>query len=296
MGRPIDCKKFSDDLLSLIAKSIQTKQAHPILSVLTIGEVSAASQAYIRNKQKACERVGIIYQHIAFSSTENVSTIINIIKQLNDNPQVGGIIVQLPIQHEVLNANPDGVKVITSQIDPSKDVDGFSFNAGGFLYEGFKKHPYRLYPCTACGVYRLLLGAFDGLEGLKGKNVTIVGRSDLVGKPLALMLQDADCTVTVCHSKTKNLNDHLKNADILISATGVPGLLENLPTTYEAIIDVGITRGEDGKLHGDISEEIKRKHSEMYTSVPGGIGLVTVTMLISNVWLAYQENNFAENN
>jgi methylenetetrahydrofolate dehydrogenase (NADP+)/methenyltetrahydrofolate cyclohydrolase len=287
MSKKIDCKSFSDNILDEIAAEVKIRMdAHcvcPTLVVLTVGEVSSASQAYIRNKQKACERVGIQYNHIAFSEKEDLQYIFQTIERLNRDDSVGGIILQLPIQHQIIN-NPE---IISHKIAASKDVDGFHSDIGWYLYEGYKKFSNNLYPCTALGVYRLLISEYQGVENLAGKNITIIGRSKLVGKPLALMLNDANCTVTLCHSYTKNIQNHLQNADIIISAIGKMDTLEDkLPEHCEMIIDVGINRGSDGKLHGDISEEAKIKCADKYTSVPGGVGLLTVAMLMENTWSA----------
>lgn len=290
MSKKIDCRAFADSILDNITEDIEqrisVKCVRPTLVVLTVGEISPASQSYIRNKQKACERVGINYNHIAFTENESLQNIYQVIDELNQDEKVGGIILQLPIKHQFID-NPE---IISHKISTVKDVDGFNFDVGGYLYEGFQNFPIKLYPCTALGVYRLLINEYGSVKNLAGKNVTIIGRSKLVGKPLALMLNDANCTVTLCHSHTRNLEQHLQNADIIISAIGKMNLLENkLPERCETIIDVGVNRGDDGKLHGDISEEAKELHSDRYTPVPGGVGLLTVAMLMSNTWVTSKE-------
>lgn len=222
-----------------------------------------ASKVYVRNKIKKCDECGITA--LTFSPAENSTTedYIELIQHLNENKSITGIIVQLPL--------PDGIDVkrVMSAISPEKDVDGFTPNS-------------KCDPCTPKGIIELI-EYYKGPEYLKGKNVCIIGRSEIVGKPLARMLLDKDCTVTVCHSKTENLTLHTRIADIIICAAGKPKMLKNDMVTFGSmVIDVGINRDENGKLCGDADFDNLKYRTDI-TPVPGGIGLTTVASLVKNV-------------
>lgn len=244
------------------------------LAVIQIGN-DEASNIYIKGKQKLSEELGIEFIHIKFDESVSFKIIKDKILELNDYESINGIIVQLPIPSKF-----DTRKLI-NLIDPSKDIDGLTDynkvrlinNEPGFI------------PCTPLGILELL--EYYNID-VFGKNVVIVGRSDLVSKPLFYLLLNKDATVTMCHSKTKDLRAYIKNADILISATGVKHLIkEDMIKEGSTIIDVGITR-EDGKIYGDVDfDNIKDKVS-FITPVPGGVGPMTVVMLSKNLLKGYK--------
>ena len=259
------------------------------LVVVTIGD-DLASKVYVNNKKKACEYVGFDFCNKRFSSDTAFDEISNYMKELDFDTNVHGVIVQLPIISNVLN---DYQKSIISQlITPEKDVDGFGRNS---LYA----------PCTPKGIIRML----DIIDyKYEGKTALVIGRSDIVGKPIAKLLLDKDCTVIQAHSKTKKdtLLRMFSQADLIISAVGKPDLITE-EDAYQyfkdyrhdsfygdfsnkkdrVIIDVGINRNTEGKLCGDLSEEFKQKYSKYYTPVPKGVGPMTVAMLIENVWQSF---------
>lgn len=248
----IDCKKYADEILNSV-----TGYGH--LAVISVGD-DPASQSYIKGKRKDCERVGFGFTHYAFPVGVTHQELIEYIKQLNYNPKITGIIVQLPV--------PKGLDAdeITSHIIPWKDVDGFG-----------SMSPYK--PCTPEGILYVLK---KELGSLIGKHAVIVGRGKLVGKPLSKMLLDEDMTVTVCHSKTPRVDvqDLASLADAIIVAAGVPdhfafGRLQR----HTVVIDCGVHRMLDGKLCGDVSYTSNGN----CTPVPGGIGLLTRAMLIKHV-------------
>lgn len=222
-----------------------------------------ASKVYVNNKLKKCRECGIKAQ--AFAPAENSTTedYIELINRLNKDNSITGIIVQLPLPQGI------DVKRVMSAISPEKDVDGFTPNS-------------KCDPCTPKGIIELI-EYYKGPEYLKGKNVCIVGRSEIVGKPLARMLLDKDCTVTVCHSKTDDLTYHTRMADIVVCATGKPKMLKHdMVRLGTMVIDVGINRDENGKLCGDSDFETLKYKTDI-TPVPKGIGLTTVACLVKNV-------------
>lgn len=242
----------------------------PYLRVLTFN-CDEASKVYVRNKLRDCERVGIDCDVVEFKATDNTSNVRYAICEANDDRGVDGVILQLPvpkhIDHRVVNA-----------LDPCKDVDGVTRDNACRLRTG---DPW-LEPCTPAGVMRLLhkIGAVK--PGLKA---VVVGRSDIVGKPMADMLQLADMTVTTCNSKTPpaTLADECRRADVVVTAVGEPGLITSDMLGYkQVVIDVGITRGDDGKLHGDVDPECGPSCAFL-SPVPGGVGLLTRAMLAHNV-------------
>lgn len=248
----IDCKKYADEILDGIT-------GHGYLAVISVGN-NPASMSYIKGKKRDCERVGFGFSHYAFPEDTNLESIMYTINMLNNNPDVTGIIVQLPL--------PEGYDedMITGMVAPEKDVDGFRSDS-----------PYK--PCTPEGIVHILR---KELGGLRGKNAVIIGRGKLVGKPLAKMLLDEDMTVTVCHSKTKGLYIHTLTdyADAVIVAIGRPKTYGFAGMKDDAVvIDCGVNRDEDGKLCGDVAYA----NTERCTPVPGGVGLLTRAMLMKHV-------------
>ena len=231
----------------------------PTLAVFQIGNVEASTR-YIRNKKKDCEEVGINFEWYYYPEEITTKELVQEIKDMND--YVDGLIVQMPLPDHI------DVTAIKLAIDPKKDVDGF--------------HPNSMFePCTPFGIVKYLIDGCD--YDFKGKNVTIFGRSDIVGKPLAKMLTDLDATVTLCHSKTRNAWDHISNADLIVTAVGKAGFLNCYPI-HVPVIDVGINFDVNGKLVGDCINTENRD----VTPVPGGVGLLTRVALLENTVLAAQ--------
>lgn len=249
---------------ALVAKGTQ-----PGLAVLLVGE-DPASQVYVRNKVKACEDVGmfsILERHPA-DLTE--AALLHRIKELNDDPKIHGILVQLPLPKHI-----DSHRVIES-IAPEKDVDGFHVANAGALMIGAPL--FR--PCTPYGCMKML----ESINyPIRGARAVVIGASNIVGKPMAMLLLQAGATVTICNSKTKDLPAHTKEADILVVATGKPKMVTaDMVKPGAVVIDVGINRLPDGKLCGDIDFEGVKEVAGAITPVPGGVGPMTITMLLLN--------------
>lgn len=250
----------------------------PGLAVVLVGE-DPASQIYVRNKRDACRDIGI--NSFAYDLPQHTTELelLNLIKSLNSDQKVHGILVQLPLPASVNTGH------ILDSLDPKKDVDGFHPTNLGLLAQG---RPF-LRPCTPYGVMRL----FDYEKiALKGLNAVIVGTSNIVGKPMALELLNAGCTITLCHSATRDLQQHIQRADLLISAIGKAGVIQSTwikPGTI--VIDIGITRGANGKLHGDIEFSSAKEIAGYITPVPGGVGPMTVAMLLENTLFAAEHSH-----
>ncbi|MGB6535444.1 MAG: bifunctional methylenetetrahydrofolate dehydrogenase/methenyltetrahydrofolate cyclohydrolase FolD [Xanthobacteraceae bacterium] len=241
----------------------------PGLAVIIVGD-DPASAIYVRNKTRACEEVGIRSLTLRYDSNAGGEALREKILQLNADPAIHGILVQLPLPASI-EAGP-----LLRAIDPDKDVDGFHlYNVGGLVIGG-TVFP----PCTPYGVVRLL--EHERIE-LEGQNVVVVGASNIVGKPMALMLMQRDATVCICHAKTRDLAQFTLLADILVVAAGHPNLiLPQMVKTGAVVIDVGINRLPDGRLVGDVDFAGVRKKASFITPVPGGVGPMTVTMLLVN--------------
>jgi methylenetetrahydrofolate dehydrogenase (NADP+)/methenyltetrahydrofolate cyclohydrolase len=241
----------------------------PGLAVIMVGD-NPASAVYVRKKIQACADVGIQSHKYLFSADENDGVVIQKIQELSADPNIHGILVQLPLPKHF------DLKVVLGAIDRKKDVDGFHlYNVGG-LVVGDTVFP----PCTPYGVMLLLDHA--GVE-IAGRNAAVVGASNIVGKPMALMLMQREATVSVCHAKTRDLAQFTILADILIVAAGCPNLITGpMVKTGAVVIDVGINRLPNGQLVGDCEFEAVRQRASMITPVPGGVGPMTVTMLLVN--------------
>ena len=241
----------------------------PGLAVVIVGD-NAASQVYVRNKARACEAVGMHSEVHALAATTSQAQLVAQLRRLNADPRIDGILVQLP-----LPASVDGRAVIDA-IDPGKDVDGFHDRNLGALVAG----ETGFFPCTPSGVMKLL--EHEGVP-LQGARACVVGRSTLVGKPMALMLLQAGATVTVAHSKTRDLGAVTREADILVVAVGRAGLVTGpMVKPGAVVIDVGINRMADGRLAGDVEFEGARAVAAAITPVPGGVGPMTIAMLLAN--------------
>lgn len=252
----------------------------PVLAVVLVGD-DDASKIYVRNKQKAAAEVGIGCEIMEFSASIGENALLDVIDDLNANPHINGIIVQLP-----LPAHINSLKVL-SRINPAKDVDGFSpYNTGLLSYN----HPDAFISATPKGILELLLSTGINLEG---KSAVVIGRSNIVGKPVAMLLTNRNCTVTLTHSKTKDLPAIVKTADIVVAACGKARMIKAEWLKEGAVvIDVGINR-IDGKLCGDVDFEAAKEKASFITPVPGGVGPMTVAMLLSNTFEAFcrQEKN-----
>ena len=240
----------------------------PGLAVVLVGN-DPASEIYVRNKEKACAEVGFTSKKIVLEDTVSEEELLSVIDNLNNDNSIHGILVQLPLPAHI---NKD--RVIDS-IATEKDVDIFKTDSMGKLFEGV----HCIAPCTPSGIMALLDEYNIDLEG---KHCVIVGRSNIVGKPIAMMLMQRNATVTICHSKTKNLKDFCKMADVIICAVGKTNLItDDMVKEGVVIVDVGINRNEQGKVCGDVNIENKKLVSYM-TPVPGGVGPMTITMLLKN--------------
>lgn len=263
-----------------VAQFTSAHETPPTLAVILVGE-DPASQVYVRRKQEACKRVGIGSLEFFLPKDISQTELLTLITQLNQDRNTHGILVQLPLPKQI------DTNLILDTLHADKDVDGFHPLNLGLLAQ---RRP-RLRPCTPYGVMQLLESIhYD----VKGKHAVVIGSSTIVGRPMALELLLAQATVTVCHSATKDLSEHVKQADILVSAVGKPGLvLGEWIKPQAAIFDVGITRLSSGKLAGDIQFEEACKRAGFITPVPGGVGPMTVTTLLQNTLLAasLQKNN-----
>lgn len=251
------------------------------LAVILVGD-DPASQVYVRNKIKACDEVGIKSFLCKLPAESTFDEVAGTIRYLNENPDVSGMILQLPLPKH-LDENS-----LLDLIDPEKDVDGCHYVQKGRLWTGRDS----LVACTPYGVMKLL-EYYD--ISLQGKNAVVIGRSNLVGKPLAQLLLDKNCTVTICHSKTQNLAEITSRADIVCVAIGKAKFLtSDMVKNGAVVIDVGMDRDENGKLCGDVDFDTVAPKCSFITPVPGGVGPMTVTMLLANTVKAYKSQNEIE--
>ena len=277
MSQIIDGKEISKQIKEELASKVKPCMIKPSLAVIQIGE-DPASNAYIKGKAKAANEIGMNFRLFQYAFDTSEREIVNKIVELNNDEYIDGIIVQLPL--------PSGMstKKIINAIEVSKDVDGLTDKSIARFYNNRKC----FVPCTPQAVIELLKR--KEIE-VAGKHVVVVGRSNLVGKPLVQLFLKKDATVTVCHSKTENLKELTKLADILIVAVGKKHLITaDMVKEGVIIVDVGITR-EDGKLYGDVDFDKVEKKASYITPVPGGVGPMTVTMLLKNVIECYNNKN-----
>ena len=269
MYKVLSGKPVAEHIKSQVKNGVANLDFEVTLAVIVVGD-DPASKVYVNNKKKACEQVGIKSDVYTLPENTSEETLLNLINMLNLADCVHGILVQLPLPKHI-----DTNKML-KRIDPRKDVDGFSSVNTGKLWRG----EYDLAPCTAVGIIELL--NYYGIDVI-GKNCVVIGRSNIVGKPVAALLLERDATVTICHSKTKDLYKHASQADILISAVGKPKFITwGLVKQGAVVIDVGINRDENGKLCGDVDVENVKDKIGALTPVPGGIGLMTTSMLMKN--------------
>ena len=265
----LDGKMLRDKIFESLKAKLDKMQQKPTLAVILVGE-NPASQIYVRNKKKTAEKLGINSLSIEYPSDISEKELLNKIKELNSDEKVTAILVQLPLPAHI-NKNR-----IIDAILPQKDVDGLTPYNLGKLFSG--EEPY-VYPCTPKGIL-LLLDEYN--IKLEGKNIVVVGRSNLVGKPVAQMLLKRNATVTMCHSHTKNLSEITKTADIIVSAVGKKVIGEKMLKSDCVVIDVGISRDENGKISGDVDFENVSKTAAYISPVPGGVGPMTIASLMLN--------------
>jgi methylenetetrahydrofolate dehydrogenase (NADP+)/methenyltetrahydrofolate cyclohydrolase len=276
-ARILDGKAIATDLRQRIANDVARRkdqgQRAPGLIVVLVGE-NPASQVYVRNKQKACEQAGFFSEILRLPASTSQAELLSLVDKLNRRDDVDGILVQLPLPEQI---DEDAV---TESILPTKDVDGFHpYNIGRLVL----RRPL-LRPCTPKGVMTML--ASTGLD-LVGKDAVILGQSNIVGRPMFLELLMARCTVTVCHSKTRELVEKVRAADIVVAAVGVPQFVKaDWIKPGAVVIDVGINRREDGSLCGDVDTAAVAEVAGWITPVPGGVGPMTVATLLENTLLA----------
>ena len=256
--------------LKLEVEDLKKRGVNPKLAVIMVGD-NSASQVYVRNKSKACEKVGIEFEEFLFNKDTSEEELINTIDRLNKDDKINGILLQSPVPKHI------NIQKAFEKISPSKDVDGFNAVNVGKLATGQDA----FISCTPYGIVKILEEYEIETEG---KNAVILGRSNIVGKPMIQCMLNKNATVTVCHSRTRNIGEIIKNADILIAAIGKPKFVtENMVKTGAVVIDVGINRLEDGSLCGDVDFENLCEKASYITPVPGGVGPMTIAMLLNNV-------------
>ncbi len=280
MAKLINGKEVSLAVQERIRKeteALKEKGITPGLAVVIVGD-DPASRTYVNNKKKACERVGFHSEEYALPATTTQEELLALVKELNQRPEINGILVQSPL--------PKGLdeKMIVENIDPNKDVDAFhAMNVGKIMIGDFS-----FLPCTPAGVIELL--DYEGID-IAGKECVVLGRSNIVGKPMAMLLLHRNGTVTICHSRTKNLQEVCARADILVAAVGKPGFVTgDMVKEGAVVIDVGINRNAEGKLCGDVDFDSVAPKAAYLTPVPGGVGPMTIAMLMQNTLTAAKEN------
>ncbi len=277
MAKIIDGKAISSEVRKNIAARAARFQAEhgikPGLAVIIVGN-DPASAVYVRNKHKACEQVGFYSEVIEMNADITMNELLDKIKQLSCDDSIHGILVQLPL--------PDHLdeSAVIAAIPPEKDVDAFHVQNVGKIMLG----KYDFLPCTPAGIMKML--EFSNIE-IEGRECVVVGRSNIVGKPMAMLLLHANGTVTVCHSRTRNLSIITRRADILVVAVGKAGFITgDMVKDGAVVIDVGMNRREDGKLTGDVDFASVSEKASAITPVPGGVGPMTITMLLENTLTA----------
>ena len=283
MARILSGKEFAARIKEDAARGVSALKAAgvlPRLAVIIVGS-DPASEVYVRNKQRTCEELGIRSDHIALPAETSKEELLACIEELNVDPEVHGILVQLPLPAQIAEDEEE----ILSHIDPRKDVDGFHPVNVGHLVLGAPG----LRPCTPAGCIRML--DYAGIP-IEGAHAVIIGRSNIVGKPMAHLLLERNATVTICHSRTQNLAAIARTADILVAAVGRPRFVTaDMVKEGATVIDVGINRIAPKKLVGDVDFDAAAAVAGAITPVPGGVGLLTVAMLMENVVQAAKAQN-----
>lgn len=283
MARILSGKEFAARIKEDAARGVAALKAAgvlPRLAVIIVGS-DPASEVYVRNKQRTCEELGIRSDHMALPAETTKEELLACIEELNVDPEVHGILVQLPLPAQIAEDEEE----ILSHIDPRKDVDGFHPVNVGHLVLGAPG----LRPCTPAGCIRML--DYAGIP-IEGAHAVIIGRSNIVGKPMAHLLLERNATVTICHSRTQNLAAIARTADILVAAVGRPRFVTaDMVKEGATVIDVGINRIAPKKLVGDVDFDAAAAVAGAITPVPGGVGLLTVAMLMENVVQAAKAQN-----
>ena len=282
MAKLINGKEISANIRSEIKAEteefVKATGVRPGLAVIIVGE-DPASKIYVSNKKKACEQLGIISQEYLLPENTAQDELLSLVKKLNNDKTVNGILCQLPL--------PKGLdeNAIIEAIDPNKDVDAFHpVNVGRIMIGD-----YDFLPCTPAGVMEML-ASYD--IDVNGKNCVVIGRSNIVGKPMAMLLLHKNGTVTICHSRTQNLKEVCAGADILVAAVGIPKFVtSDMVKEGAVVIDVGMDRDENGKLCGDVDFENVKDKTSYITPVPGGVGPMTIAMLMKNTIKACRLQN-----
>lgn len=276
VAKILDGKQIAKEYRQRLKNQVNELKEHgftPKLSVILVGN-DGASQSYVKSKKKAAEKIGMISEIIHLDESTSEEEVLSELNRLNNDDTVSGILVQVPLPKQVSEQK------VLETINPNKDVDGFHPINIGKLYIDEQT----FVPCTPLGIMEILKHADINLEG---KNAVVIGRSHIVGQPVSKLLLQANATVTILHSRTKNMNAHLKQADVIVSAVGQPGLVtkENVKAGA-VIIDVGNTPDENGKLKGDVAYDEVKEIASAITPVPGGVGPLTITMVLNNTLLA----------
>lgn len=280
MENIIDGKAVSAQLKEEIKRKTEQlikKGVKPSLAVIIVGN-DPASAIYVKNKEKACELVGFYSEKIELPDNTTQENLLEIIEKLNSRADINGILCQLPLPKHI------DEKAVINAISPKKDVDAFHPENVGHIMVG----DYDLLPCTPAGIMELLRATNTEIEG---KNCVVIGRSNIVGKPMSMLLLHANGTVTVCHSRTKNLSEITKTADILVAAVGKANFVTaDMVKPGAVVIDVGMNRTENG-LKGDVDFESVEKKASAITPVPGGVGPMTIAVLMKNTLTAALKQN-----
>ncbi|MBR2589722.1 MAG: bifunctional methylenetetrahydrofolate dehydrogenase/methenyltetrahydrofolate cyclohydrolase FolD [Clostridia bacterium] len=273
----INGKEVSQKLKDDIAAEVKENGYTPGLAVIIVGD-DPASRVYVNNKKKACAYCGFHSEEYALAENTTQSELIALIERLNQDENIDGILCQLPLPRHI------DEKAVIEAIAPAKDVDAFCEADVGKVMIG----NYTFSPCTPAGVMELL--KYYHID-VSGKNAVVIGRSNIVGKPMAMLLLHADATVTLCHSKTADLKDICRRADIIVSAVGRIGAVSaDMVRDGAVVIDVGINRNSEGKLQGDVDYEAVKEKASYITPVPGGVGPMTIAVLMQNTLKAYKNN------
>ena len=262
-------------------EQLKARGIHPGLAVIIVGN-DPASRVYVNNKKKACAEVGFISEEYALPQQTTQEELLSLINELNNNPKINGILCQLPLPSHL------DEKAVINAISPEKDVDAFHPSNVGKIMIG----DYHFLPCTPAGVMEMIKS--EGIE-VKGKNCVVIGRSNIVGKPMAMLLLHEHGTVTICHSRTKNLKEVCAAADILVAAVGKAKFVTaDMVKPGAVVLDVGINRLENGKLCGDVDFDSVEPKASYITPVPGGVGPMTIAMLMKNTLMAAKLQNGLE--
>jgi len=276
VAKILDGKQIAKEYRQRLKNQVNELKEHgftPKLSVILVGN-DGASQSYVKSKKKAAEKIGMISEIVHLDESTSEEEVLSELNRLNNDDTVSGILVQVPLPKQVSEQK------VLETINPNKDVDGFHPINIGKLYIDEQT----FVPCTPLGIMEILKHADINLEG---KNTVVIGRSHIVGQPVSKLLLQANATVTILHSRTKNMNAHLKQADVIVSAVGQPGLVTKENVKVGAvIIDVGNTPDENGKLKGDVAYDEVKEIASAITPVPGGVGPLTITMVLNNTLLA----------